>query len=489
MSSIRRIIFKQLNLKDLKKLTKLSAAVIFCMVCLSSQNALAQWTEINVFTGSRGYDGAYFVVQTRLEVVKAGKKNRIRLRTGSMKLKEFRGYSLSTSVTFKDCVAGKITERKMPNIRSAQIGVEPFDRINSTAWGTFKIDVYVDYKGKDGKIIRGLVFDILTFKSVGENNFYLSEPIGENVDVHSVKFNGGPKLVSFSADESLVEPAIEKFVRQREGQAKQECENKEPKKPDDNALDNLKKKLSAESNMKPSAKTNADDYWRGGEGKSAATKGGNDNSDFWRGGEGFDKSKDDGGNSSGVTVGVDKSTRKMYLKNANGEIIREWEADAYYDLQKLDENGDYFIITNWKKRTGFKGGNLLSIIDKRGNTLRIDNQETFEGVSKRDGGGYNVSIRSTESYYNDEFTDAAPDRPSFKDYYNSSSEATADVKRYVSEIRRRIEARAAEARRKNDNSVSFVSTHAFNVINVKEITTNSKMQVLLTKTVYKILKY
>lgn len=479
---------------------KWSVVLMIFLTLGSMQFASAQWTFLES-SGNVGIKDSRWRIQAALQNVKEGEMNRIILTTLLFTMNEAPSYSHASTEPYiiKSCLGDRIKEFPMTHISSSSIGKEPFERIRETAWAKFNIEISIVFKDKKGRIVTFTEDDFQTFKDVGPNNSYSTKLIGKNLDIASVNFIKFPKMVASGSDESLVIAAREAFVQSTNKKAEADCKPKpkdkdkpkeSPKEKNDDRNDNKDlKKHNNKSNVNNGKKIvsggnrHADDFWSGGKEKEFPSKDKNVDADFWKGGK--DKKAGSGiigkdNNVSGIEVVKDVKLGVLQLIHPNGSIIKQWSDDEYYSLKKIDKKGEYFALDAKKKGSGFLAQNTYSIVDKFGKLQIIGGAQNFASITERAEGGYYLEIYTSNSLYNEKLFSGGTGL--FQQSYNSSSDAALDIKEFIS---RRKEERERDSRAKKGTIMVGYESN-YNVVQVKEFTINSKMHVLISKTVYKI---
>ena len=454
-------------------------------------------TDVKKFTKQehktyKGISSLIFNLQVMVEKRKEGDKYNILLRTGSLTPKEYGPYYFNTGVKLKNCLSGKLIERNPQTIFTAnEIGTEPFLQIMNTAVATFKVEVV--FLVKDKKYKGGGYKSVHVFNNVKEDGVYWSDhKVEGDFDVDKVTILNLPKAMSFQADDSKILPAIEEYVKKvnerEEGICAESDNNKEVKSNTSpktvsrkNSKDDGFWSGKKEKNIASKNKNTDSDFWTGGKEKTISNEKMSD-SDFWNGGGGKKSegnSKDDGDISNSVELLSDRKNGVIQLKNSNG-IIKEWSYDDYYYVDKIDNKNNFFKLSDKTEGKYNQFANLLSIADKTGKLLTIDGVNKFGYIKPLDEGGYELGLFVTGSLYHGEMFLGGDGK--FKSSYNSSSEAISEVEQFIE--RRKRERERESNKNSGDIVIGFVSH--YNVVQVKQIIVNNKMQHLMSETIYKI---
>ena len=489
----------------MKTMKKISIVIYGMIFIFFSQDLKAQWQDIKTaasdtdlmrvtnqdYQSYKGVTSAPFIIQAMVEKRGKGKNYNIMLRTQNISMEKSTNYSYTykPGLSMKNCIYGELIEKNVYNFSSFDIGVEAFEQIRNTATATFDFELLIWIKDK--KYRNDGYRSVHVIKDVKANGIYWSEKeIEGDFDISEVKIVA-KKINSFKANESAILPAIEAFVKVINDKAEADCKKASNKKAEENIVkqkhqevadakakesDKLRAKLSKEVSIKTNSKNMSDnnDFWSGANEKTINKE----SDDFWSGSE-EKKAVDNNNENQGEMHAIqDAKARKFYLQDSDGNNIKEWSMDDYNDFVKLDKEGNYFKLLT-EKGSGFQKGNKFAIVNKKGNKIRIDNEELFGDIIIRDEGGYNIIIYSSESLYNDEVE--LGDRLS--DSYSSSSEAISDLETYKE--RKKDEIRRKRSR-DTPGTTYFTNYSNYNVIQAKEIIANVKMEPIITKTVYKI---
>lgn len=498
----------------MKRSSKIMVGIIGMMCLLVTPQAYAQWTTVKAairdsdvmkvtgtpFQNYKGIASGTFEIVASVDVVKDQGKVSFRLTTKSINMVRYDSYAYRPYLMIKDCIGagGELRERQWTNDFLPQdIGTDAFEQARRSAYATF--DVEITFIVKDEKYgISGFGAQkgwgyraTRVFKNVkADGVFWADEPIETSASIEEIKILNHPKLVSFKANDAVIQTAVESFIKERNEQTEAQCKEKakandaeKQKKEEDNKkaeasakeIEAMKNKLQTQINITSSStktgKAKADDFWSGGTDKSTASAG-KDNDDFWSGGR--DKTASNDGGSSLEAVNKDG---RIYLKDAY-DIIKEWDANKYSYISKL--SNDFFRLSIRTNGNGFLSRNNIVIVDKQGNTVMIDGEEVVADITPREGGGYTVIKYLSESLYNDKLnSERWTPRPS----YTSSSEAINDTKANIGRIK---EKQRQESKNGRPGVIVFVSSYTYDVVHVKEIITNDKIQGLITKADYKI---
>lgn len=468
----------------MKTTIKILASIFVMMSLFFSNNLQAQFQTVKTGASNTelmriknqsdqnyiGLGSATFTIQAMVEKRKTGNKYNILLRTQNISMEAQSNYSYiyKPGFSMKNCVYDELKEYKVYNFSSLDIGAHAFELLQRTATATFEFELLIWVKDKNYRNDGYRTVHVI--KDVKANGvFWSDKEVEGDFDVSEVKIIA-KKILSFQADESAVLPAIEAYVKRINDKSEADCKKADNKKEEENLkkqeeeatttkeTNKLKAKLSA--NTKPDSKNKiaADDFWSGREEKSTIAN--------------------DDGNHNNVEAVKDETTRRLYLKDVNGNIIKEWSIDVYYHIKKLGDNSSYFQLIRNREGTGYQSLNNNIISDKKGNTVRIDGEESFKGIQSNKQGGYDLSVVKSESLYNDKLF-LGQRSSNFQNDYSTSTEAISDLKQYIE--------KAKDKQRKESKGQILIGWDTkYNVIQVKKIVVNSKMQVLTTKTTYQI---
>lgn len=509
----------------MNNITKKLVCIFGMMLLLNATITNAQWTHViapvnesdiskvteQSYQNYKGLTAATFEIIGSVEAVKEKGKVKFKLHTQSINMVKYNTYSYRPAPKLKSCIYNKLLENETNNYFSAnQIGEASFEQAMRSASATF--DVEITFIVKDDKYgIAGFGSEkgwgyraTRIFKNVKANGvFWADETIETTFPIEEIKILNNPKLVSFRINDSGIQTAILDFVKKRNQEVEDECKGKTKENEADNKkkdeegekaeasvkeIEAMKNKLQNQSSVTIKSSTKTNDFWSGGMDKSTAStgkdtedfwnggeeKGANNNNDFWSGGR--DQTTTNNGNSGIEAVNKDG---RIYLKDAY-DIIKEWDSNKYYSISKLNSGNEFFTLSMKPQGTDFSSRNKIVIVDKKGNTVKIDGEEIFSSIGPREGGGY-VVIKYLSGILYKEKTEG---KWNPKDSYISSTEAINDVKTNVA---RENEAIRIKRQNDSDNTVYFIINYVYNVVNVKEIITNAKMQALITKSHYKVL--
>lgn len=493
----------------MKTITRIITGIFWVMMLLTTTSAMAQWTHViapvnesdiskvtkQSYQNYKGLTAATFEFIGSVEAVKEKGIVKFKLHTQSINMVKYNTYSYRPAPKLKNCINNKLLENETNNYFSAnQIGEASFEQAMHSASATF--DVEITFIVKDGKYgIAGFGSEkgwgyraTRIFKNVRANGvFWADEPIETTFPIEEIKILNNPKLVSFQINDSGIQTAILDFVKKRNQEAEDECKGKtkeneadnkkkdeESKKAEANAkeIEAMKNKLQNQSSVTIKSSTKADDFWKGGADKSTASNG-KDNEDFWNGGR--NQTATNNGNSDVEAVSKDG---RVYLKDTY-DIIKEWSSDQYDRISKLEGSNDFFILRKKTQGNGLMSRNNGVIVDKKGNTVKVDGEEMFYSFAPREDGGYTVIKYLSESLYKEK----TENKWNPSDSYPTSSEAINAVKTNIARMNEQVRIKRQKDRA---NTVYFVASYEYNVVYVKEMITNAKMQVLFTKSEYKV---
>lgn len=484
---------------------------VLWMICLfMSIKVQAQWTTVKAhvqdsdirkglgisFDSYKGMESGIFEIVAAVTAVRDKGKVSFQLRTQSITLVKYHSYVYRPYLSVKFCSGTDGVLREIPYtsaFRAGDVGDDAFEAARHSASATFDVEITFIVKderygisGFGGK--KGWGYRVSRiFKNVQANGvFWADEPIETSLPIEDIELLNNPKLVSFKSDDTVIQTRVERFIAEKNKQVEAQCVEKantndadKKKKEEENKkaeadakeITKLKEKLEGTINV-TNNNVKIDDFWSGetDKNKASAKK---DNVDFWSGGK--DKTESNEGGSDLEVVNKDG---RIYLKDTY-DIIKEWDTNTYSSISKLDGSNDFFKLYVRTKGNGFLSQNNLVIVDKQGKIVKIDGEEMFGNIKPREGGGYTIMKYLSNSYYEGK----EEKYPQVKEWYTSSSEAISDVEKGIERIRKEI----VEARRGDrPGTVYFVATYTFNVVEIKEIITNAKMQSVKTQTGYKV---
>ncbi len=494
------------------------------MICLMvSMKVQAQWTTIRAhvqgsdirkalgisYDNYKGMESGIFEIVASVTEVRDKGKVSFQLRTQSISLVQYDTYVYRPYLSVKSCPGSDGILREIPytNVfRASDLGTDVFNAALHTASATFDMEITFIVKDEKYGISgfgsqKGWGYRVnRVFKNVKANGvFWAEEPIETSLPIEDIKLLNNPKLLSFSSHDAAIQSEAERFIAEKNQEVETRCIEKantkaadqkqreeENKKAEANAIEieEMKKKLGGSINMTANT-IKSNDFWSGETDKNTVST--KDNDDFWSG-EKNERSDDDdfwsGGrdktesNDGKNDLEVVSKDGRIYLKDAY-DIIKEWDVNTYSGIAKIDGSNEFFKLYVRTGGTGFLGQNNIVIIDRQGKVVKIDGEEIFGSIKTREGGGYTIMKYLSDSYYQ-----GKEERyPRVQDWYTSSSEAISDVEKGIERIRKEI---AEERRGNRPNTVYLVATYTFNVVEVKEISTNAKMQAIRTKTGYKV---
>lgn len=501
----------------MNKITPKLRGIFGVMCLLTAIQVHAQWSTVKAHvTGSdvmkisgisfhdyKGIaSGSFEIIASVSEVRKKGKVD-FQLHVQSMNMVSYDSYAYHPypEVNYCSPTDGSVQHRQWTSdFRAGDIGADVFQQARHSASAAFDVEIVFTVKDEKYGIAgfgakKGWGYKVSRiFKNVtGNGVFWADSPVETSAPIEDLKILNQPKLVAFKANDSAIQMAIENYIKEKNKQIEEQCKEKAKNKEDDQLkkdeehqkaeasakeIENMKSKLQSQINIRSTATSSTakssseaksqNDFWAGGNDDGA------NNDDFWSGGK--DKSVAKDGTSNIEAVNKDG---RMYLKDSY-DIIKEWSRDQYYGISQLQGSNEFFVLEGIRQGSGFLSQNTSVIVDKQGKTVRIDGEEAFGYIYPREEGGYTLVKYISQSLYEGELFNGGW-KP--RDSYTSSSEAVNDVK---SNIERIVEERRQKAIRENDKRVSIGFMEKYNVVEVKEIITNSKMQALITKTHYKV---